>query len=411
MRKAPPPPSDPAGQEREFRAVARVAQHVWLVVAFVLIWRHFAYVRPHLRHDDWQIYTLYLIAVAGTAFRYLTGIRHGHEKWHRLVFDGFSILVIALGVNFTGGIKSDLWLVYFIFIIAETLAASARGVLLTDTFAIASYVLATWPRTYTQEYWEILITRIFFLVLVASIARTLAQEERIRQQDLGALREALSVSEERRRLARDLHDGLGHVLTRVILSLEVARRQSRTDPDASAASIAQQATALRGAMEEMRQIVATLRTDTAALSLQSVVRSLAAQLAETGELQVEVEAPDAPLPLSAHRQYHLSRVVQEALTNCLRHSGADRASVRIEVVESPVHPKKVVAVVEDAGRGFSQDGLGGSDGHGLKGMLERLAPYGGRVEIDTAPGEGTRVVAEVPADLDLLPPLFKAAQA
>src|SRR5688572_21845068 len=97
--KAPPPPTDEAGQQREFRAVARVAQHVWLVVAFVIIWRHFTYVRPYLRHDDWQTYTLYLVAVAGTAFRYLTGIKHGHEKWHRLVFDGFSILVIALGVN------------------------------------------------------------------------------------------------------------------------------------------------------------------------------------------------------------------------------------------------------------------------------------------------------------------------
>lgn len=400
MKTAPPPVPTPAGQEREFRAVTRVAQHVWLVVAFAIIWRHFTYVRPHIRHDDWQIYTLYLVAVAGTAFRYLTGIRHGRERWHRLVFDGFSILVIALGVNFTGGIKSDLWLVYFIFIIAETLAASARGVLLTDTFAIASYVLATWPREFTQEYAELLVTRIFFLVLVASIARTLAQEERIRQQDLAALRETLSVSEERRRLARDLHDGLGHVLTRVILSLEVARRQCGPDSQPAAECVAQQATALRGAMEEMRQIVATLRTDTPSLSVQSVVRSLAAQLADTGELQVEVQAPEAPLPLSVHRQYHLTRVIQEALTNCLRHSGADRALVRIEVQESPVQTPRVVAEVLDSGRGFDLERAAGTEGHGLVGMTERLAPYGGTVTIESSPGQGTRVRAEVPADLD-----------
>lgn len=392
-------PRDEADQHREFRAVARVAQHVWLMVAFVIIWYHFSYVRPNLYHPDWQIYTLYLVAVAGTAFRYLTGIRHGREKWHRLLFDGLSILLIALGVNLTGGIKSDLWLVYFIFIIAETLAASARGVLLTDTFAIGSYVLATFPRTVDQQYAEILITRIFFLVVVASIARTLAREERIRQQDLGALREALSVSEERRRLARDLHDGLGHILTRVILSLEVGRRQIATDPNAAAECVEQQATALRAAMEEMRQIVATLRTDTASLNLQSVIRSMAAQLAETGELHVEVHAPDAPLPLSAHRQYHLSRVVQEALTNCLRHSGAGHARVEVEVQENPVQGRKVVAVVEDKGQGFDAQSLNGS-GHGLKGMQERLTPYGGQVSIEAAPGQGTRVTAEVPADLD-----------
>lgn len=399
MTQASQPPRDEADQRREFQAVARVAQHVWLMVAFVIIWYHFSYVRPFVYHPDWQIYTLYLVAVAGTAFRYLTGIRHGHERWHRLVFDGFSILLIALGVNFTGGIKSDLWLVYFIFIIAETLAASARGVLLTDTFAIGSYVLATWPRTVDQQYAEVLVTRIFFLVVVASIARTLAREERIRQQDLGALREALSVSEERRRLARDLHDSLGHTLTRVILSLEVGRRQVRTDPDAAAECVGQQADALRAAMEEMRQIVATLRTDTASLNLQSVVRSMAAQLAETGELEVEVVAPDTPLPLSAHRQYHLSRVVQEALTNCLRHSGAHHARVQVEVLENPVQGRRVVTVVQDAGKGFEPQALNGG-GHGLKGMQERLAPYGGQVSIEAAPGQGTRVTAEVPADLE-----------
>jgi signal transduction histidine kinase len=388
-----------ADRQREFRAVTRVAQHVWLVVAFVIIWRHFSYVRPHLQHEDWQIYSLYFAAVAGTAFRYLTGIKHGHSRWHRLVFDGLSILFIAFGVNFTGGINSDLWLVYFIFIIAETLAASARGVLLTDTFAIGSYVLATWPRVFDQQYAEILITRIFFLVIVASIARTLAQEERIRQQDLGALREALSVSEERRRLARDLHDGIGHILTRVILSLEVARRQARPDPDAAAECVAQQATALRGAMEEMRQIVATLRTDTASLNLQAVVRHVASEMTDTGELQVEVRAPDEALPLSVNRQYHLSRVVQEALTNALRHSGAEQARVSIEVVESPVLPRKVVAVVEDTGKGFDPQNLNGG-GHGLTGMRERLAPYGGSVNIEASPGQGTRVTAEVPADID-----------
>jgi signal transduction histidine kinase len=245
----------------------------------------------------------------------------------------------------------------------------------------------------------VLITRIFFLVLVASIARTLAQEERIRQQDLGALREALSVSEERRRLARDLHDGLGHVLTRVILSLEVARRQASTDPDGAAMLISQQASALRGAMEEMRQIVATLRTDSGAISTQTAVRAMAAEMAESRALEVEVVAPEDPLPLSAHRQYHLSRVVQEALTNCLRHSGAPRAQVLIEVVEVPVGGRKVVATIRDQGKGFDPENLNGSDGHGLEGMSERLAPYGGSVEIESTPGDGTRVIAEVPADL------------
>lgn len=387
------------------RAVTRAAQHIWITVAFVLVWMHFSYVRPYLRHEDWQLYTLYFVAVAGVACRYLTGIRHGQARWHRVLFDGLSILVIALGVNLTGGIHSDFWLVFLIFVIAETLAGSARGFLITDAVAIVSYVVATWPSStetgyVTQKYLEMLGTHIFFLVLVASIARTLASEERRRLADLGALREALSVSEERRRLARDLHDGIGHILTRVILSLEVARRQCTRDPEEASQSIAQQADALRGAMQEMREIVATLRTDTNAYHLQAAVRAFAEELAATESLEVELNLPEAPLPLSANRQYHLTRVIQEALTNSLRHSRSSRAEVTIRVDESPVGPPRVTAIIHDNGVGFDPQQATEEPGrHGLQGMVERLTPYDGMVRIDSAPGRGTEVTAEVPGDL------------
>jgi signal transduction histidine kinase len=215
---------------------------------------------------------------------------------------------------------------------------------------------------------------------------------------VGALREALSVSEERRRLARDLHDGIGHVLTRVILSLEVARRQCAADPAGAARSMEEQATSLRGAMEEMRQIVATLRTDTSAFDLQAAVRAMAAQLAASGSLEVDVHVPDR-LPLSAHRQYHLTRVIQEAITNCLRHADVERAHVDVRVVEGPVGAPRVVAVVSDRGKGFDPGAVGGESGHGLQGMAERLTPYGGKVQVESTPGGGTRVTAEVPGDL------------
>ncbi len=366
-------------------------------MAFVFLWLHFSYVRPHLRHLDWQIYSLYFLAVAGVAGRYLTGIRHGHARWHRVLFDALSILFIALGVNLTGGIYSELWLVYFIFVIAETLAASARGFLITDGAAVVSYVIATWPVQPTQPYFEMLLTRVLFLVLVASIARTIASEERRRQADVAALQEALSVSEERRRLARDLHDGAGHVLTRVILSLELARRQCPRDPEGAAETIGQQATALRSAMEELRQVVATLRTDTTDYNLLTAVRTMAAELGESGSLQVEVTAPENRLPLSPHVQYHLTRVVQEALTNCMRHAGVDRAEVRVEVTETPVGTPHVTVEVTDRGRGFDVERAMVGGGHGLRGMCERLQPYEGTVSIESSP-EGTRVLAELPGE-------------
>ncbi len=395
-----PNPLLPADRDFNFRTVTRVATYVWIAVGFIFVWLHFSSVHEYL---DWRIYSLYFLAVSGVACRYLTGVRHGHERWHRVVFDGLSILFIALGVGLTGGIRSELWLLYFIFVIAETLAASARGFLITDAVSVVSYVVATWPsRPYVVgEYLESLVTRVFFLVLVSSIARTIAYEERRRQEDLAALREALSVSEERRRLARDLHDGVGHVLTRVILSLEVGRRHAAMTNDGKSASdcMEQQTGALRGAMEEMRQLVATLRTDTSAFSLGGTLRAMATQMS-SGSFQVDVSAPDTLLPLSPHRQYHLARVVQEALTNCMRHSGAERATVTVDVAAAPLGGMSVVATVQDSGRGFEPNSLAGQRGNGLNGMRERLSPYEGTVAVESAPGLGTRITAIVPADLD-----------
>ncbi|MCC2672813.1 MAG: Sensor histidine kinase [Armatimonadetes bacterium] len=385
---------------REFPTVTRAAQHVWLAVAFVFVWLHFSYVQRELRHQDWQLYTLYFVAVSGVAARYVTGIRHGRERWHRVVFDGLSILFIAMGVNLTGRVHSDLWLVYLIFVIAETLAASARGFLITDGVAVISYVVATWPKQLTQDYSEMLVTRIFFMVLVASIARTIAFDERTRQEDLAVLREDLSISEERRRLSRDIHDGVGHVLTRVILSLEMARRTCANDAPAACDAMAQQAAALRSAMEEMRQIVATLRTDTSAVDLRTAIRTAAALVEQSAAMAVEVRVPEAPLPLSAHRQYHLSRVIQEALTNCLKHSEATSITVEVSVLEPAVGAPTVTARVTDNGCGFHPERVRAQDGNGLRGMEERLTAFEGRLEVRSSPGQGTTIIAELPGDQD-----------
>jgi signal transduction histidine kinase len=393
---------------------ARAAAHVLGAVAFLFLWLHMRHVRPSWAPVGSRMYTLYFLALATVAGRYLTGIRYGGRPWHRVLFDGATLLFIALGVRWTGGIASDLWLVYFIYVIAETLADSARNFLITDAVAIASYVAATWPHRLAPAYVEQLGTRLFFLVLVASLARCIAAQHRQRDADLAALREALLVSEERRRLARELHDSIGHSLTRVILSLEVARRQCSVaegrrqkaegseggSPLASVGeALARDADDLREAMEEMRQLVATLRSDTAPFDLKQSLQAMVAELARSGAMQVRLRLPEEALPLSSHRQYHLSRVIQEALTNCLRHAHVDAAEIELQVAPAAVGPAHVLATIADEGAGFQPDHAGHCPGSGLQGMRERLAPYEGRVTIRSAPGQGTQIIAELPADV------------
>src|SRR5262249_41201066 len=115
-------------------------------------------------------------------------------------------------------------------------------------------------------------------------------------------------------------------------------------------------------------------------------------------MQVRLRLPEESLPLSSHRQYHLSRVIQEALTNCLRHAHVDAAEIELQVAPAAVGPAHVLATIADEGAGFQPDNAGDCPGSGLQGMRERLAPYEGRVTIRSAPGQGTQIIAELPAD-------------
>jgi signal transduction histidine kinase len=164
--------------------------------------------------------------------------------------------------------------------------------------------------------------------------------------------------------------------------------------------MAQQAAALRSAMEEMRQIVATLRTDTSAVDLRTAIRTAAALVEQSAAMAVEVRVPEAPLPLSAHRQYHLSRVIQEALTNCLKHSEATSITVEVSVLEPAVGAPTVTARVTDNGCGFHPERVRAQDGNGLRGMEERLTAFEGRLEVRSSPGQGTTIIAELPGDQD-----------
>src|SRR5207248_6790150 len=110
---------------------------------------------------------LYVATIAVVIARHLTGRRYGDRPWQRISFNAASILLIALGVRMTGGIDSDLWLVYFVLVIAETLDASERTLLVTGGASIASYVVATWQRPLTQAHMEQLATHVAFLALVA----------------------------------------------------------------------------------------------------------------------------------------------------------------------------------------------------------------------------------------------------
>ena len=146
--------------------------------------------------------------------------------------------------------------------------------------------------------------------------------------------------------------------------------------------------------EGVKRIARGLRPpELADVGLSSAIRAHARSLRESAGLAVELDLDEVAHLLSEEAQLALYRIVQESLSNVVRHSGADSARVVVRAEED-----RVRAAVQDRGRGFARDQMRDDGaGLGLVGMQERAVMLGGRVEVDTIPGEGTNVKIELPA--------------
>jgi len=196
--------------------------------------------------------------------------------------------------------------------------------------------------------------------------------------------------EERRRLRRDLHDGLGPTLAGAVLTIDGARRVLRTDAERADALLDRAAASVEATVADVRRVVYGLRPPALDdLGLAGAVRQQAATLS-TGpaELACDVRAPDPLPPLPAAVEVAALRFVQEALTNVVRHARATRVQVTIEVSGA------LEVVVADDGHGIRADRPAGV---GLTSMRERAAELGGTVSIGAAhDGPGTRLALRLP---------------
>ncbi|NUW39831.1 histidine kinase [Nonomuraea rhodomycinica] len=217
-------------------------------------------------------------------------------------------------------------------------------------------------------------------------------------EQLQRSREALVAAreEERRRLRRDLHDGLGPVLTGVTFKADAAGNLLATDPGSARALLAELRAEATQAIDDIRRLVHDLRPPALDdLGLAGAIRQRAAQLERPG-MTVRVEAADLPaLPAAVEAAAY--RIAVEALTNAVRHSGAGRVRVRIRADGHPAAagPATRCLHVEVADDGT---GSGGAwrPGVGMRSMRERAAELGGTCTAGAAPTGGGRVAATLP---------------
>ncbi|MDP9144714.1 MAG: GAF domain-containing sensor histidine kinase [Actinomycetota bacterium] len=201
----------------------------------------------------------------------------------------------------------------------------------------------------------------------------------------------LAMAEERERMARELHDALNQSLFSLSLTARAASRHLATDPGRTADELSEIALLSRQAMAELRAVVEGLRTpDVDRDGLLPAIRNLAALLSRVHHIEVVVVA-DAEPNLDGRAEHEVFRIVQEALTNAVRHGQPARVTVSL------VDGDELQVLVRDDGHGFDPNERNYRGRRlGLTSMRERASAIGGRLTIESSPGEGATVRLEVP---------------
>jgi len=204
-----------------------------------------------------------------------------------------------------------------------------------------------------------------------------------------SLRRVVETQElERRRLARELHDETGQALASILLGLKAL--EERTDEEDARSSIEELRELVVATLQDVRRLAVELRPSALDdFGLVAALERLAASFAEQSGLSVDFQAALAGDRLPEEAETALYRIVQESLTNVVKHAQAQRVSILLTRTNGTVK-----AVVEDDGKGFDPEKT--ASGFGLVGMRERLALLGGRLEVESTGGAGTTVAAQVP---------------
>lgn len=213
-------------------------------------------------------------------------------------------------------------------------------------------------------------------------------------QDLQRSRERLVTTreEERRRLRRDLHDGLGPVLASMSFKLDAVHNLADRDASAVKKMVTELKTQVQGALADIRRIAYDLRPPALdELGLVGALREHVASYNQVQGLQIILEAPDSPPPLPAAVEVAVYRIALEAMTNVCRHAGARHCIVRLSL------PGDLCLEIMDDGRGLPKAVRAGV---GLTSMRERAEELGGMCRAETLPQGGTEIIAHLPLSPD-----------
>lgn len=252
-------------------------------------------------------------------------------------------------------------------------------------------------RCFTEDDFKILVAighHVGLAVENSMLYQEARQKEELRGQLLNAVISAQE--DERKRVSRELHDGLGQTLTGLIMNIEAANAMTSPGQASLGEKLGKTRTIAGQALEDMRKLLRDLRPPALDdLGLVAGIRSYAENHLDAAGVRLDFQA-DLGQHLPQHVETAVFRLVQEAVNNIVKHAGARSARIQLGANNG-----MVTIVVEDDGRGFDVVFPGptpSGSSLGLVSMRERVALLGGKLSVNSVVGAGTRLVMEIPMD-------------
>ncbi len=384
----------------EYRRFTRVNLPVWVIVGAAVLWGVIGKLQGKFTLAWEQLGLLIVLALLSAAARTWVGVKDPRVMYRfTLPLAVFDLLLITLATRFTGGFESQVWLLYFALLASEAVVMSTPLLLISLGLTAAGYAWASAPLA--PDLWNDFGFRIAAISLVSWLIHQVYRSHTEYRTELAELREQYDLAQERERIAREFHDGLGHHLVSAIRGLETLQRRLKLQNHTADAgnqgagvvsadcTLQEQIDILRTALDETRLTIQQLRSPETA-DMRSFIHQTAERVAQRLGAQLHCACPDVMPELSPLQTLMLTRVMQEALSNVMKHAGRPQ-NLWVECVW---REEWLEVRVADDGDGF--DPAAALEGMGLNNMRERIRALGGELTIQSAPGQGTTVLARVP---------------
>jgi signal transduction histidine kinase len=352
------------------------------------------------RPELWPILIVFTIAFFGLSFISPSD----HPLWQRRTYVAIEILLV-LGAQW---MQVSFGTLMYLLLVKSCLLLRRRDVFLTvflTGVGFVSEIAWSYPQNFAktitklnaqgiQAFYQpqaVLLNSlteyigVSLFVILTGFVMVAEQKSRRRAEALALEVETLAATLERTRIARDIHDSLGHTLTSLDVQLELAQKLCRRDPTKAVETINTAKLLASQCLQDTRQAVQTMRQSP--FDLNNALSTLVSQIQPNQQIEIQTQLNLPLLPLQTSRQLYC--IIQEGLTNIQKHAQATRVRLQGQGTEDGIQIKLM-----DNGCGFEL--LTPSLGFGLRGMQERVQMLGGTLKIDSSPNNGTEIKVWVP---------------